>query len=85
MRQGYIGRAQGKPSRYPLEGDVAEGDRVDFMPTAFVVPSPLAAPKTTVEFSWSSSFSGASATPLVESVVNAVNDIVGVALMGPSS
>ena len=54
------------------------------MPTAFVVPPPLA-PKTTVESSQSSPVSGAIATPLVKSDVDAVDDIVGVALTGLSS
>ena len=55
------------------------------MSKAFLVPPPLAAPMTTVESSQSSTFSGTAVTPLVESAVEVIDDIIGVALMGPSS
>ena len=54
------------------------------MPMIFVVPPPLAAPEIIVESSWSSPVSGAAATPLVEYTAEAVDDIVGAALAGPS-
>ena len=47
--QGYRDWAQEKPSRYPLEVDVAKGDQVDFMPSVFVVSPPHAAPEMIAE------------------------------------
>jgi len=83
--QGCRDRAQGRPRRCPLENALAKGGQVDFMPTTSVVPPPLATPKTIVVSSRSSPVSGAAATPLMEHVTEAVDDIVEVALVGPSA
>jgi len=79
--QGYKDRAEDKLPRYPLEDDVVEGDRVDFMPLCCL---PLLSLRR-VESFWSSPVSGVAATHLVEPAAETVDDIVGVALTGSTS